>query len=216
MSLIGEEDKKYLREEFSKGLIRNVELLYFADKNDQSDYNLAMKTLLLELVELNEYLTLTVKDCSDKEELETEGLELCPAIKVKSVRKGFVNFYGMPAGYEFSSLVEDIIDMGSDKLVLPDDVIEEISEIDYPIDLKVFITAACPYCPKAVRTAHLFSMVNENIRGSMVDANGFPDLSMKFMVTSVPHIMVNDRSSFVGALPPREFLAKVKEGILTK
>ena len=214
MELIREEDKKYLREEFSKGLIRDVELLYFADKNDQSDYNLAMKTLLLELVELNEYLTLTVKDCSDKEEREAEGLELCPAIKVKSVRKGFVNFYGMPAGYEFSSLVEDIIDMGSDKLVLPDDVIEEISEIDYPIDLKVFITAACPYCPRAVRTAHLFSMANENIRGSMVDANGFPDLSMKFMVSSVPHIVVNDRGSFVGALPPKEFLTKVKEGIL--
>jgi len=213
MGFLREEDKEYLREEFEKKLKRKVELLHFTDKNNQSEYSRDTRALLEELVELNEYLTLTVKDCSDKEELESEGLELCPSTKIKSERRGFMNFYGAPAGYEFQSLVEDIIDMGSDNLPLPPDIVKELSKISKPIDIKIFITATCPYCTKAVRTAHLFSLVNDNIKASMVDSHGFPELAMKHNVSSVPHIVVNDNVSFVGALPEKEFLAKIIEVI---
>ena len=71
----------------------------------------------------------------------------------------------------------------------------------------------CPYCGKAVRTAHLFSLVNNKIKASMVDSHCFPELAMKHNVSSVPHIVVNDNVSFVGALPEEEFLAKIMEVI---
>ncbi|MCK4526547.1 thioredoxin family protein [candidate division WOR-3 bacterium] len=211
MGLLSEEDREYLIQEFNKELIRDVELLHFTDMNDKSEYAVQTKALLGELAGLSDHIKLTIKDCSQKEEIEVEGLDLCPAIKVKSKRKGFMAFYGIPGGYEFSSLVEGIIDMGSDKLSLSDEVVKELSEIDGPIDIKVFVTPACPYCSKAVRTAHLFSLANENIKGSMVEANGFSDLARKHMVSSVPHIVVNGKGSFVGALPERDFLLKVKE-----
>lgn len=213
MGFIREEDKNYLREKFNRYLEREVELLHFTDKKNQSDYMRDTRTLLEELVELNDYLTLTVKDCSDKEELMLEGLEMWPTTKIKSERGGFMNFYGAPTGYEFSSLVEDIIDMGSENLPLPPGVVEELSKIDQPIDIKVFITATCPYCGKAVRTAHLFSLVNNKIKASMIDAHGFPDLARKYYVSSVPHIVINDRVSFIGVLSENEFLAKIKESI---
>jgi glutaredoxin-like protein len=213
VGFLKEEDKEYLRNEFKKNLKREVELLHFTDKNDNSDYLQSSKALLEELVELNDYLTLTVKDCSDKAELEAEGLLMCPSTKIKSSRKGFINFYGIPAGYEFSGFVEDIIDMGSDNLPLPDDVVLALSKIDEPIDIKVFITSACPYCVKAVRTAHLFSLANDNIKASMIDAYGFSDLAREHNVSSVPHIVVNDKVSFIGALPEKEFLSKIMESI---
>ncbi len=213
MGFLREEDKEYLREEFEKKLKRKVELLHFTDKNNQSEYSRDTKALLEELVELNEYLTLTVKDCSNIEEFKAEGLELCPSTKITSERRGFMNFYGAPAGYEFQILVEDIIDIGSDNLPLPPDIVKELSKISKPIDIKIFITATCPYCTKAVRTAHLFSLVNDNINASMVDSHGFPELAMKHNVSSVPHIVVNDNVSFVGALPEKEFLAKIIEVI---
>jgi len=103
--------------------------------------------------------------------------------------------------------------MGSDNLPLPDDVVLALSKIDEPIDIKVFITSACPYCVKAVRTAHLFSLANDNIRASMIDAYGFSDLAREHNVSSVPHIVVNDKVSFIGALPEKEFLSKIMESI---
>jgi glutaredoxin-like protein len=171
------------------------------------------KELLKELVALNDNLSLTLKNCDDVKEMKSEGLYLCPSIKVKSERKGFVNFYGIPAGHEFTSLVEAINDMGSDNLSLPTDVIEGLKGIDSPVDIKVFITHGCPFCPGAVRNAHQFSLVNEKIRSSMVDANYFEELSKEHQVSSVPHIVVNDKSSFAGNMPPGMFLDKIKEAL---
>jgi len=213
VELISEEDKKYLREEFDKALKREVEILYFGEQGKGSQYSIQTKELLEELVALNDNLSLTLKNCDDADEMKSEGLSFCPSIKVKSERSGFVNFYGIPAGHEFISLVEAINDMGSNNLSLPDDVVEGLKGIDENVDIKVFITHSCPYCPGAVRNAHQFSLVNEKIKGSMVDANYFGKLSMKHGVSSVPHIIVNDKTGFVGNMPPNLFLDKVKEAL---
>ncbi len=213
MGLLRKEDRKYLQEEFKKKLKRKVELLYFTNRNDDSEYSSQTRELFEELVGLNDNLTLTIKDCSDKKEFEEEGLSFCPAIKIKSDRKGFINFYGTPAGYEFSTFIEDIIDKGSDNLPLSYDVARELKKIDEPVDLKVFITLNCPYCPRAVRIAHLFSLVNENIKSSMIDVNIFPKLSRDLQISSVPLTIVNGTVNFLGALPEKKFLAKLEEAI---
>jgi len=213
MSLIREEDRRYLKEEFDKNLKREVSLLYLKREKDESEYSRQTMKLLEELASINDNLSLSVENCDNSDRMKEEGLTLCPSIKVKSDRKGFVNFYGIPAGHEFISLIEGIKDMGSDNLSLPEDVIKGLQEIKEPVDLKVFVTHSCPYCPGAVRTAHQFSLVNENIKGSMVDAAFFRELSMEHGVSSVPHIIVNGKKSFVGNMPPRLFLDKVKEAI---
>lgn len=213
MGLIGEEDKEYLRNEFDKNLKRKVELLYFEDKEDESQYSKQTKELLEELAGLNDNLFFNLKTCDDSKDLKEEGLELCPSLKLKSERKGFINFYGTPAGHEFTTLVEGIKDMGSDNLELPEEVVEALEKIDEPVDIKVFVTSNCPYCPKAVRNAHLFSLVNNKIKSSMVDAARFRELSREHQVSSVPHILVNSEVSFVGSMPPISFLDKVKEAV---
>jgi glutaredoxin-like protein len=213
VGLLSEEDKKYLKEEFEKTLKREVEVLYFGEKGKESQYSTQTKELLEELVALNDNLSLIIESCDNAKKMKSEELTLCPSIKIKSDRSGFINFYGAPAGHEFTSLVEAIKDMGSENLSLPDDVIKDLKEIKEPIDIKVFITHGCPYCPGAVRNAHQFSLVNEKIKGSMVDANHFAELSIKYGVSSVPHTVVNDKIGFVGSMPPNLFLSKIKEAL---
>ncbi len=213
MGLISEDDKEYLQTGFNRNLKRNVNVFYFEKDGNESDYSLHTKELLTELVSLNDKLTLVIETCSNIEKMELEGLDLCPSIKIKSDRSGFVNFYGIPAGHEFTSLVEAVNDMGSDNLSLPDDVVEELKGIKDMVDIKVFVTHGCPYCPGAVRSAHQFSLVNENIKGSMVDANYFDSLSRKHKVSSVPHIVINDKSAFTGNMPPKNFLHKIMESL---
>lgn len=213
MSLISEQDKEYIKTEFSRNLKREVQLLYFADQENESDYAMQTRELLEELVSLNDNLSLAIKNCDDKESMKSENLTLCPSIKIKSKRSGFINFHGTPAGYEFTSLIEAINDMGGDNLSLSEDIIEDLKEIDQPVDIKVFITHGCPYCPGAVRNAHMFSLVNDNIRGSMIDANYFDEISRKNNVSSVPHIVINDQVSFTGNIPPKKFLNKIKDAL---
>ena len=213
MGLISEEDREYLKEEFKNNINREVKLLYFRKEKDESEYTKQAEELLEELASLNDNLSLVVENCDNTDKMKSEELTLCPSIKIKSKRSGFVNFYGIPAGHEFVSLVEGIKDMGSDNLSLPDDVVKSLKEIKEPIDIKVFITHGCPYCPGAVRNAHQFSLANDKIKGSMVDANYFRELSMKHGVSSVPHIIINDKTGFVGNMPPNVFLNKVQEAL---
>jgi glutaredoxin-like protein len=213
MGLISEEDREYLKKEFENNINREVKLLYFRKEGDESEYSKQAEELLEELASLNDNLSLVVESCDNTDKMKSEELTLCPSIKIKSKRSGFVNFYGIPAGHEFVSLVEGIKDMGSDNLSLPDDVVKSLKEIKEPIDIKVFITHGCPYCPGAVRNAHQFSLANDKIKGSMVDANYFRELSMKHGVSSVPHIIINDKIGFVGNMPPNVFLNKVQEAL---
>ncbi|MEJ2568216.1 MAG: glutaredoxin [candidate division WOR-3 bacterium] len=167
MSLISEEDREYLKEEFSNNLKRKVTLLYFKKEKDESEYSKQTMELLEELASLNENLSLVTENCGNADRMKEEELTLCPSIKIKSGRTGFINFYGVPAGHEFISLVEAIKDMGSENLSLPEDVLNGLKEIEKPADIKVFITHGCPYCPGAVRTAHQFSLANKNIKASL-------------------------------------------------
>jgi predicted DsbA family dithiol-disulfide isomerase len=50
------------------------------------------------------------------------------------------------------------------------------------------------------------AMENEHIRGDMVEAQEYPHLSQRYGVFSVPKVVLNESTSFEGALPEQIFL----------
>jgi glutaredoxin-like protein len=122
-----------------------------------------------------------------------------------------IRYYGIPSGYEFSSLIEDVVATSKNGEVdLSESTLKKLQEIKEPVKLQVFVTPTCPYCPKAVLMAHKLAMQSPNFIGEMVEANEFPDLSMQYNVSSVPHIIINDgEGEFVGALPEDAFIDQV-------
>ena len=82
--------------------------------------------------------------------------------------------------------------------------------ITEPTNIKVFVTLGCPHCPGAVNKAHLLALMNPNIVGEMVEAQTFSELSNRFNVSSVPHIVINDKHSFVGNQPLESFLDEIQ------
>jgi hypothetical protein len=63
-----------------------------------------------------------------------------------------------------------------------------------------------------VSLANRMALASSQIRAVCVEANEFPYLSNQFRVRGVPHTVINRKSSFVGALPEREFVTAVLEG----
>lgn len=96
---------------------------------------------------------------------------------------------------------------------MSEESIKKIETISSPVDIKVFVTTTCPYCPKAVLTAHNIAMVNENVTAYMVEANEFQELSKKYGVSSVPQIVINDKVTFVGAYPEGQFVDQVMKAV---
>ncbi|HPC25705.1 MAG TPA: thioredoxin family protein, partial [Fervidobacterium sp.] len=123
-----------------------------------------------------------------------------------------VRFYGVPSGHEFGTLIQDIVLFGKNaKPQLSQETIEQLSKLDKPVKISVFVTPTCPYCPKAALTAHNMALASDKVTAEVVEAGEFFDLSDQFGVSSVPHIAINRNPDkfFIGAYPEPQFLQQV-------
>lgn len=186
-----------------------VELIIFAQQLN-CQYCQETKQLLNELGELSHNLVVTEYNLiNDTDQVAKYGVDKTPAIVVKGEEDYGIRYYGIPSGYEFSSLLEDIVDVSKRDPGFSPALIQRISSIQKPVHLQVFVTPTCPYCPAAVRNAHRMAMVNPNITADMVEAQEFPELSQRFQVRGVPRTVVNGQFNIDGGLPEDLFLEKI-------
>ncbi len=214
-ALLSEEDRKYLIDLFHKELKSEVKILLFkSDNKDECQYCGVTQQILEELAEVNEKISVEIHDFNEERELvEKYKLEMMPAIVMLDAQGNDmrIRFYGVPSGYEFSTLIEDVIATSKGgEVELSPTTLETLKNLDRPIKLQVFVTPTCPYCPKAVSMAQKLAMKSPFVQGEMVEANEFPELSMKYNVSSVPHIIINEgEGEFVGALPEDAFVEQI-------
>jgi thioredoxin-related protein len=64
--------------------------------------------------------------------------------------------------------------------------------------------------------AQKMAIENEHVIADTVEATEFPELSQKYRVMSVPKIVVNEKTQFVGALPEERFLSEVMKAQVGK
>ncbi len=212
MSLLKEKDRAYLKEEFKKNLKNEVKLYVFTSEEDcqYCDQTVEIAHELEELSDLIEVETLGL----DSDKAKKWGIEKAPTTVVTSnggSENARIKYIGIPMGYEFSSLVEDIRRISRNDPEIDPEVRKKLDSIDKPITIRVFVTPTCPYCPRAVGTAHKFALANKNITGEMVEATEFPAWADEWGVSSVPHIVINGDVQFVGAYPDENFVDYVLE-----
>ncbi|MCS7245336.1 MAG: thioredoxin family protein [candidate division WOR-3 bacterium] len=213
--MIREEDKKTIKKLFDEKLKDNVKIIFFM-QNLNCEYCYDTERLLNEISELSEKIKLEKYNLiSDEEVAKKWDVSKVPAIILtdedESIRG--VRYFGIPAGYEFSSLIEDIIMVSNKDSGLSQSIRERLSEINQKVHILVFVTPTCPYCPRAVRTAHKFALENPNIISDMIEAIEFPDLADSYFVHAVPKIVINEKINFEGALPDEHFLNYVLKSV---
>jgi glutaredoxin-like protein len=210
MPHITEEDRKILEKEFEK-LERPVTMIFFTQEFE-CQYCQLTRELLNELVVLSDKLRLKNYDfVKDKPEVEKYSVDKIPAIVLHGEKDYGIRFYGVPAGYEFTTLIEDIIDVSRARTDLSETTKETLRKLENPIHIQVFITLTCPHCPRAVHMAHQMAIESEMVKGDMVEATEFPQLSNRYFVSAVPKVVINEEVDFEGALPERSYLDKVLE-----
>ena len=225
MPLLQEKDRIVVREKFEKELKDEVTILLFKKTaagiwtpNEDEDlvcrYCKETEELYNEVSELSDLLKLEAYAVEDNKEIFDEyKVERIPTVIIKGHNKGLIRFVGIPAGYEFATLLEDLIDASRGKIDLKERNRRKVEAVKEPLHIQVFVTPTCPYCPRAVRIAHKMAFINENIMGDMVEASEFPNLSEKYGVYAVPKIIVNDKVEFEGALPEDQFIAQVLKAV---
>ncbi|MFW5862564.1 MAG: protein disulfide oxidoreductase [Spirochaetota bacterium] len=163
---------------------------------------------------LSDKITLEVYDfVKDKNTADKYSIDKIPAMLVtddKGTDTG-IRFFGVPGGYEINSFLTSINEVSGSGEELPGDMIERIKKIDKDVRIEVFITLTCPYCPQAVATAHRIALENPKIKADMVESSTFQHLAIKYNVSSVPKIVINETLEFIGAQPVSVFLEQIEK-----
>jgi glutaredoxin-like protein len=169
-----------------------------------------------EVAELSDNITVEVKDfVADAALAEEMGIDRIPAIAMLGPDNADYNirFFGIPSGYEFMSLLEGIKLVSKGEADLSDDTKSYLDALEGDLHLQVFVTPTCPYCPRAVTLAHHLAFASTKVRADMVEANEFPQLSMKYNVMGVPRTVINENTFIEGAAPEAMLLEKLREAM---
>jgi glutaredoxin-like protein len=148
MPMIPEKDRQTLRDVFDQNLTDDVTVTYFTQHESilivpGMECATCKETheLLEEVASLSDHLHLVVKDfVTDREEAASMGIERIPACVLAGKNKGRMRYFGTPAGYEFATLIEDLIDASTGEVDVSEQTVEAIGQIDQELRIQVFVT----------------------------------------------------------------------------
>lgn len=221
-SLLNDDIKTQVREFFTD-LDHPVKILFFGSQ-DGCEYCQDTRELLEEVASLNEQISVQVYDLDENKDIaDRYGMDKAPGFTLLSSSDGEwtdygVRYAGIPAGHEFTSLINDIVLVSKRDSGLAQETREALGKINSPVRMQVFVTPTCPYCPRAVVLAHQMAMENPLIQAEMIEAMEFNELSNHYGVSGVPHTVINEgKGEVIGAVPEGHLLQKIEEVLsLTK
>src|SRR5437762_6584507 len=113
MSILQPRDEEAVRKEFQR-IAGPVKLVVFSQELVAQDLCRQNEQLIKEVAALSDRISVEVLNpVVDRERAAAYGVEDVPATVVEGARDYGVRFLGIPAGYEFSNLIDSIIAVSS-------------------------------------------------------------------------------------------------------
>ncbi len=148
MHIIQEKDRKLLQDKFTKELTGDVNLLFFTQRESQlSVPGLECHTcqdtrqLLEEVVSLSPKLHLQTYDfLADEAERKKYAVEEIPAVVLDGAAGGRLRFFGIPSGYEFSTLIDALVAVSQNAPGLTKETMDALAKVNQDVHLQVFST----------------------------------------------------------------------------
>lgn len=203
--MLTEKDKEIVRKKLEE-MENPVKILLFSQRIN-CEFCEPTEELIKELVELSPKLSLEIHSPAENEELSKRyEIDKVPAIVLMGEKDYGIRFFGIPAGYEFATLLESLILVSRGKTRFKSGNQEKIRGINVPLKIQVFVTPTCPYCPSAVLLANQAAMENSNISAYGIEVSEYPEIAELYNVTGVPKTVINGTVEFLGAVGEDQFV----------
>jgi len=205
---------------YFQDLTNPVKILFFGSSKENCDYCSDTLSLMEEIAELSDKISIETYDIDkDNEKVAIYKIKFTPTTVITTIENGLeidygVRFLGIPAGHEFTSMIVSLVNVSKQESGLSSTVKEKLGNLTQPVELKVFVTPTCPYCPNAVILAHQMAIESKMITGEMVEAMEFPELSEQFNVSGVPHTIINlGAGELIGAAPELLLMEEIEKAL---
>ncbi len=143
--MLDEKIQKQIIEIF-RGLNEPVRIVFFGSETQNCEYCEQTAQLLEELVALSPKLSLAVYDLQRHGDLAARfHVDKAPGFSLVAVKDGEmvdygIRYAGIPAGHEFSSLINDLLLVSRQDSGLSQATREFLGHLDKPVHLQVFVT----------------------------------------------------------------------------
>jgi glutaredoxin-like protein len=140
MPLLKDKDRDYLKQEFTAKLTNPVRLVMFTQALE-CETCADTRALVEEVAGLSDKIAAEIYNFAiDKDKVAEYSIDKIPAIAVIGAKDYGIRFYGIPSGYEFATLVEDIVDVSRSESGLSPEIKSTLAKLKTPMHLQVFIT----------------------------------------------------------------------------
>lgn len=215
--LIDANTEKQLKEKFSSEMGGDIELKLFINpvlgigNQGAEQINGFARGLCRELSAIEPKIKFSEVNMNDAA-VSALKITTSPSIAI-GFKQGYKIIYnGAPLGYEATGFIESIIAASSGKHGFGLQEEKMLAAVTGEVDLKVFVTPTCPYCPKSVVLANRIAVaLKGKARAECVEATENRALAEKFNLSSVPQQVINDdpASITVGAPQEKQFVLQV-------
>lgn len=190
-------------------LVTPVTLIFF-EQSIGCETCTPTRRLLEQIAGLSDQVALdTLNLVIDKERAAQYGINRVPAIVVSAPGRDRIRFYGAPFGNELMSLVDAIRMTGTGETGLSEHSRAQLETITRPVDIKVFFTPTCVYCPRMITLANQVAVESAFVTATAIDATEYPDLVRRYNVNGVPKTVINDTIEIMGAAPEEELVTAI-------
>jgi glutaredoxin-like protein len=212
MALLNDEIVKNVTEMLAD-LTSDVQLVVFTSENG-CEYCKEIVQLAEEIAATSSKLTTEVYDfdtASDK--AASYNITMAPAMVIVGKRDYGLRYYGIPSGHEFSTLLYGIQRASQGEPDLDPQTLSYLSELTEPVNIQVFVTPTCPYCPRAAILAYDMAVASDKVVADVVESMEFQELANRFNVMGVPLNVINETSRVEGAAPPNMIVDAIKAAL---
>ncbi|HDR6271780.1 TPA: alkyl hydroperoxide reductase subunit F [Bacillus cereus] len=150
---------------------------------------------------------------SSKIKVEKIELERTPSFSVNRVGEDTgVVFAGIPLGHEFNTLVLALLQVSGRTPKVEQKVINQIKNIQGEYRFESYISLSCHNCPDVVQVLNLMSVLNPNIKHTMIDGAAFKEEVENKDIMAVPTVFLNGQTFGSGRMVIEEILTKLGVG----
>ncbi len=216
---LAREDRENLTRILRDRMVDPVQLTFFGQKAAAGEAPVPVcdecreaGRLLEEFASLSDKLSLVALDYrTDLAAAEELGVVRIPATLVGTPGQEGprIRFFGVPAGYEFGALLDDVLAVSTGVSRLSAETLAAMAAVSRPVHLEVLTTPTCPRCPDVVRLAHSFALASPFVTADMIAVSDFPEVARAHNVLSVPQMVVDGALLGAGPLDEGRLLAAV-------
>jgi alkyl hydroperoxide reductase subunit AhpF len=139
MGFLSAQDEQAVKHEFER-LTGPVKLTVFASELG-GEHNGQTVALVKEVAALDDRISVSVLNpYIDRDQAQQYGIEVSPAVVVEGAEDYGLRFLGIPAGYEFSNLIDSIIAASRGEAALSEDSKAALAGLAADVTIKVFTT----------------------------------------------------------------------------